>query len=367
MTNAISQLIRLRQSPILSQMRSLVTSTEGEDLFPFAFQKDVITRAKREIFDKQRFAEIFIITNPTNYGNASQFIGQRDVNLMAEDILANPEVGLDFFQDRFEGSLVILTNNNVARIRPERYAAIFDACPRTVFAVHDFDNHHWFDMSIQSAVISDVYIPAHLENFAISGRINSNILEGIPCGTIQWSKSFIAEHATSLLTINREIGPIGIHSYYESFRYRNQVLKTINRQFPKVGLLSGDFHNRTPLDRWNEWVSHELHWISPVYNDLPIRFFDALISGGMPMVPTSLAPYLRFIGIPSDFYITYSPSDLLNSSKLVQDASERFNGLGSAGIIERHAFAFKHFHVDSIINKIVSGCRNIYCGINSSV
>jgi len=103
-----------------------------------------------------------------------------------------------------------------------------------------------------------------------------------------------------------------------------------------------------------------LHWVAPVLNDLPIRFFDALITGGIPIVPSGLKPYIDSLQIPDKFYATYSPLDILNPADLLASQNERFEQLGETGVLERHVFALEHFHIDVIAAKLITKSLNLY-------
>ena len=41
-----------------------------------------------------------------------------------------------------------------------------------------------------------------------------------------------------------------------------------------------------PADRLRQWCSHKAHWM--VMNDVPMRLFDALTTGGIAIMPDSL-------------------------------------------------------------------------------
>ena len=109
-----------------------------------------------------------------------------------------------------------------------------------------------------------------------------------------------------------------------------------------------------------EWSSHKLHWIIPVLNDLPIRFFDALITGGLPLVPRGLLPFIDSLGVPDSFSIPYGPLDIVDPKNFIESANAQFNHYGSAGVEERHKFALKYFHVDVIIEKIIAASHKLY-------
>lgn len=72
------------------------------------------------------------------------------------------------------------------------------------------------------------------------------------------------------------------------FWHLNRVISTLSRAFSSIGFSIESFHGRSKEDRLQEWCSHKRHWIMPVLNDVPIRIFDALLTGGSPTVPESM-------------------------------------------------------------------------------
>ena len=116
---------------------------------------------------------------------------------------------------------------------------------------------------------------------------------GIPCGSNQWSSDFIKNYGVNNLLNKRSLLPLGKYYFYEKFIHRNKLITTLSNNYPDIGFVQNDFHQLTPEQKWGEWSNHALHWIAPVLNDLPIRFFDALITGGIPIIPSGLVPFVE--------------------------------------------------------------------------
>jgi hypothetical protein len=362
----ILQLQQLSISPVLGQLNDLVRAVEEQNFFPLAYYKDQERIRKCEFFTKNGFNKIIVVTNSSNYGNVSSNIKQEKIETITDQQLSMLTSDSLDCRKKLEGAIVIMTNNNVAKIDYTRMASLIEAAPNTLFVIHDFDNHHWHDHSIKCALFADVYAPAHLSDFAIAGRINPVIVAGIPCGSIQWKKQFLSENFQKMLENKRRAEPLGMHSYYEKFKFRNSVIATVSKTFGEVGFLKKDFHGRSDMERWEEWINYPVHWIAPVFNDLPLRFFDSLITGGIPMVPSSLRPYLNMLGIPKDFYIYYTPSDLLAVDDFVGSSITEFDRLGEKACELRHNFILEAFHVDEIIYKLFSSAKNEYIGLKTN-
>jgi hypothetical protein len=246
-----------------------------------------------------------------------------------------------------------MTSNLFAEIGSSRLGKLYAGTPNTLYAIHDYDNHHWLNNNVEVAIFADLYIPSHQSDFLLASRLNANIFGNIPCGSNQWSREFIDSHAAGLTTIARKNTPLGKYYFYDKFKYRNKAISTLSKIYPDINIVASDFHSLSPEQKWIEWTGHKLHWIIPVLNDLPIRFFDALITGGKPLVPFSLKPFISALGVPDHLYAFYGPLDILEPHALISRQLDQFDRQGAPGILERHTFAAKEFHIDSIVEKII--------------
>jgi hypothetical protein len=355
----LESLEKLRSFRLAVKMDELTSVAESADLFAIAYLKAKILAEKIKIFSNRPTKRLVVITNPTNYGNVSTKTKQTKVEKISEtDFVALATSDTDKLAE-LDGAVLIMTNNNVARISSMRLLEITKRI-NVIVVVHDFDNHHWHQNTLDCCLVADLYAPAHSLDCGVAARINPLIIRDIPCGTLQWSKQFLTGRVSDLIGDNRVAAPLGMHTFYPKFKFRNAILTTVNQTYPSVGLLQQDFHGRDDQDRWNEWISYPVHWIAPVSNDLPIRFFDALITGGIPLVPSSLRPYLEQLRIPENYFLCYTPLDLLEVKPFVEKALKKYTTLGVHGRVERHLFALENFHVDEIISKLYSAALKQY-------
>ena len=177
------------------------------------------------------------------------------------------------------------------------------------------------------------------------------------CSTVQWSREFLARQLPQLITTERSNDPLGKHIPYGPFTFRNRVVSTLNQRYPSIGFSDRSFHVRTPEERLQEWAAHKVHWIVPVLNDVAIRIFDALITGGIAIVPESmrLLPPIRQIG--RDHILFCGPDDIMNPGPLVARAQALFDAGGADKLAERHRYALDHHHGDQRMREIM-GCVN---------
>lgn len=351
--------IQISQSPLIHHSLKTLEELESEIFFSIACNKDHIFRSKYDLIHKNGLNKIYVIANSTNFGHISSVVSGDQINTLSVNEIKSIGNDSQLIQS-LKNSLVITTSNIFAEIGSSRMGALSEKLPSTIFVVHDYDNHHWINNNIQVAIFSDVYVPAHQSDNLMASRVNSNILGGIPCGSNQWSKDFILNFGRENLVIERSDSPLGKYFFYEKFIHRNKVVNTLSTSFTSIGFVNQDFHALSQEEKWREWSGHELHLIVPVLNDLPIRFFDALITGGIPLIPSGLKPFVNSLQIPENFYATYGPLDILDPKKLFKTQSERFKSLGLTGILERHHFAVNNFQIDAILGKIISESKRLY-------
>jgi hypothetical protein len=351
--------IQLSQSAIVHHSLKTIEELEGDILFSIACNKDQIYRSKCESFQKSDEIKINVIANNTNLGSISSSISGQKINFLSTDAVKSTDSDSELISS-LENSLVISTSNLFAEIGAVRLGMLYERLPNTIFVIQDYDNHHWISNNLQVAIFSDVYVPAHQSDSLMASKVNPNILGGIPCGSNQWSFDFIQSIGKQSLLIQRSNMPLGKYFFYDKFLHRNKVINTLSPTYPKIAFVKQDFHALSPDTKWQEWRNHKLHWIIPVLNDLPIRFFDALITGGIPLIPSGLRPFVESLQVPKEYYATYGPLDILNPQALIEKQNKRFDLLGDSGILDRHEFALSHFHVDVILDKLISRTKELY-------
>ncbi len=356
----ITENLRLQSLP--AAQRELLSKIENENLFPITFAKSQIADRKRRHFQARGHFGVVLISSFNNYDAVSAPIAGLPTQILQHTALSC--IPPDQEQALLRGKLAILTSNTVNRIGLESFARLVDRTPETLYAIHDIDSHHWYPMGILLAGLADIYLPGHPDSFLLPSRINPHVVGGIPIGSTQWEREFLIERFADVATIPRCDTPFGPHSYYPDFKYRNQLVATFSQYSPGIRLQvtteTNGFLKKSPLDRWVEWASHKIHLIAPVSNDIPNRFFDALITGGLPLVPTGLRTHLLSLGIPEHHFLCYSPTDILAPPAFFSKALSKFESEGEEGCRERASVALERFHAQPILNAIVAASADLY-------
>lgn len=262
--------------------------------------------------------------------------------------------------ESFENSIVILSNNNVmVNNNLDKFITLYLKSPSSIFAIWDFDNHHWFALSGMLAAVSDLYVPTHADNLEPLSRYNNIMAGPVTSGVIQWPKEFLEENLDIITKTERSNDPLGTHIEYPQFLLRMKNLKTLHRTLPSVKLVDGSYHSRSMIDRFTEWCSHKSHWIVPVLNDAPIRIFDALITGGIPIVPRSLKYHRDVINL-WDHVVFYDYEDIQAPWEITNKANQMFDSAGEQGVLDRHRLICYNHHVDNRVETILKAIEDEY-------
>ncbi len=260
---------------------------QSDMFFHLAAAKQARVNELKTIFDKSGVRKIYLSANLGNFGCV---VNGPKVEVLEKHYFVEPDAARRVSkQVQLEGCVVIINNNDAGTPEARQaFASFYTACTSTCFIAWDWDNHHWLDLSTFLAAHSDIYAPAHHENLYLLSRFNWLTAGPVYCSSVQWSRQFLTENLDKILLDERSSAPLGMHIPYGQFSFRMQVISTLNQFYPSIGFSSRSFHERTPLDKLQEWCAHKTHWIAPVLNDVPIRLFDALITGGIPLVPDSM-------------------------------------------------------------------------------
>lgn len=330
------------------QVAEYVQFAQNEIFFHLAAAKDVRISMLKAHFSKNRVRRVYL---SANLGGFECAIDGAEVATLEKNFFQESDpVRRAAKKVQLEGCIVIVNNNDAGTMESRTaYAEFFGECVATCFIAWDWDNHHWLDLSSFLAAHSDIYAPAHHENLYLLSRYNWLTAGPVYCSSVQWSRSFLTSHLAEILDAKRSDAPLGMHIPYAQFSFRIQMISTLNKYYPSIGFSSHSFHVRTPEDRLNEWYSHKTHWIAPVLNDVPIRIFDALVTGGIPIVPNSLRLLPPVNDIPREYITFYSPSDIVDPKVLVERSNKLFDEGGGNGIVTRHRLALQYYHGDNSV------------------
>ena len=255
---------------------------------------------------------------------------------------------------QLDNSLLILSNNDFCE--KSLYHIVSNIKKHSAnlqVYIWDFDNHHDLTNSMRLLFLADNYFATHPHNYDFLRRASSGFLGVLPTSVIQWSKKFLINSLEKMLYSPRSNELFGTHIYHPKFARRNKIIDAVSKDFPGVCFSNVSYHNRTVEDRFGEWCHYKVHFIVPVDNDLPIRLLDALVTGGIPLVPIQLKTLLHALSIDR-FVVFYDELDLDLLNLKVGEAIAKFDEDGAEGMEKRINFIINHHHVDVRINFLIN-------------
>lgn len=278
----------------------------------------------------------------------------REFMTLPVDFLTQPGFSLP------PASTLFLTNNDVGKSLPA-YMEFYNQNPEVLFVIWDWDSQHWIQMSAMLAMNCDFYISASSENTFLLSHFNPCVIGPVFAGAYQWSRRFIAENFACLLEPRKD-EPLGPHAFYGNYQRRNRAIATVTKVYPSVGFSANEYRNKTDLDNFREWAGHKTHWIAPVLGGVPIRVYNALAVGGIPIVP-SFYRNMPEVALLGDIPFYYEVSDLIDPRTINEQAVAKFDGEGESGLIRRVSLALDKHHIDNRCEQILVAVERFLAGI----
>jgi hypothetical protein len=333
------------------------TQMQGDAFFQLAYAKQSRMNHLRLALGCQKIRTVWVTNNIRMLSDAA-LAGK--VRALEKDFFSTEDpMSVEKKCADLNRSVVVVNNNDAHEAgSSDRLARWVARCPDTVFLAWDWDNHHWLSLSYPLAALVDVYCPAHYENLYPLSRFNAAIAV-VPCGTVQWTVAFMRARQELMLNAVRVAGPLGKHIYYGAFGYRNQVIATLEPRYPHVRFTNHQFHDLTPEEKFLEWVGFKLHMIVPVLNDVPIRLFDAWVTGGIPLAPESLRFSTVFADVDARDVVYYSAADMLEPQAMIRNALELFDTGGREGMLRRHNYGLLRHHGEQRLRRMLEVARDL--------
>jgi hypothetical protein len=299
----------------------------------------------RDRLSRRGFQPFDAICLGHNLRHATDLSGNRQYTHLPNDFLTAPAADLP------ERALYLLLNNDIGKNLPA-YVDFYQRHPDSVFVIWDWDSQHWLYMSAMLAAYSDFYVPASSENIYLLSHFNPHMLGPVFGAVNQWSRQFLVDHLDLLLK-QRMSEPFGPHAFYHEFGRRNRAIATLAKSYPLVNFASNDFQKKSDLDNLIEWAQYKSHWIVPVLGGVPIRVYNALITGGIPLLPTHyqcMPEGATFDATP----LYYDVGDLVEPHALNAAAVRRFDAQGQVGVVQRVMQTIEKHHVDTRCAQILT-------------
>lgn len=258
--------------------------------------------------------------------------------------------------DQLESCDIVFINWNYFYGNPERLQEIvaslhYDDTKPRVGVIWLIDHHHEFEQSLRLAFEFDFYVHAHPTRVDYLRSAARNCLGLLPCCFGQWEPLDVEEFAAKYM-----VGPRvdalygGFRGYNDAFS-REAFLRTAIERIPGNNLFiipydepneSHRYFSKTGEEQFEEWCRHKTSAVLAVNEDVPIRLFDALATGQIPIISDDVQS-LEVIVPPADQLalpvLRYRAGDVDDLGRAHREAVRLFNAGGEAGAWRRHRYA----------------------------
>jgi hypothetical protein len=239
---------------------------------------------------------------------------------------------------------------------------------RPVVAWH-WDNHHSYLWNARLTAAVDLSFPAHatpreyLGRWARDGRCGPVV----PLCVMQWPRPVLERLYEDCRDEKRSDALTGHFGWYPVARKRNVFVDQVRRHWPEAELTLDflflhDYHARSERERFLTWRGYKTSVALPVAGDLSNRFFDALASGQVPIVPRDIIDFDRVISpkeqerLPVVRLEAYTLEALREAHAAAIAAFDRG---GEAQAAERHRFTLAHHMLAHRIRDIVASSARL--------
>jgi len=210
-----------------------------------------------------------------------------------------------------------------------------------------WDNHHHTFENYRCAADVDVLIPGHgfATDYLRSDRylVEASLSLCVTQWTVREAEELFAEYGLG----ERRNDLYGGFVRYAFAPKRNRLLEQLrDAGMEGVYFLAEDalesYFGRSPAERFADWAAHKVSLCLPLHGDLSQRFFDALLTGQIPVVAPgipdldSVVPPAIQQELPVVRFAEYTVEAV---TEAYAEALRRFADEGEAGVRRRHEFA----------------------------
>ncbi len=270
--------------------------------------------------------------------------------------------------------IVICTNNAVHQ--QDHFMMVHDLrrtnenCITTVWL---WDSHHLHEICSLLSYIFDAAVPAHEIATNFLKVASPNVFGCVPAGVFQWTRdeaeSYFRKHADQPRS-NALYGAFIAYQGYERDRFIEQCRAEIadNALYLRGGgvpVEQDGYRRLSPEGQFAAWMGYKVSLVATIKTDIPVRLFDALLTGQIPLVPSDLEGFDQLVPIRLQHelpILRYNRHSVASVAAAHRQALALFDAEGVTGVLRRHAYAAKtHMMADriaDILGKILLMARS---------
>ncbi|MEX0807655.1 MAG: hypothetical protein WD044_02905 [Dongiaceae bacterium] len=220
-------------------------------------------------------------------------------------------------------------------------------------AVWTWDNHHSRRRNLQISALGDLVLPGHLFCAGYLKSPQTVLGAHVPLGTNQWSR---ARAASLFEQFHKAPRDDALHGGFIGWRIVPERATLVRACMDALDghalrLLGSDarrgYFALDPADRWRDWSQHKVGLVLPFDRDLSTRFFDALLTGQVPILPDWCEDIDTVVPVPIQRalpVVRFSEPSVASIEAAWREALKRYDADGMDGVTRRHRFALDNHH-----------------------
>lgn len=273
----------------------------------------------------------------------------------------------DFRDEKYKDSIIFFNGNDFSNKKLiNKILKIKHLNKNILILVYLYDNHHSLTQSLMVSTISDIVVIAHPDFKNLLEAYAPIVIGPIHAPIQSWNLEELDQFKYLIDNTNRNIDVGGMHYKYKKFTLRNELIDLMEKNIKKskIGFTNKDnnagYHNQSPIEKMKEWTNFKTSIIVPVTDDLPIRFFDALLTGCVPIVPKKLKNKIesleKFESIKSEIF-WYENFEIECIKKEISKAIDHFEKYGIDGIRLRSNWVLSYQTKEVVLSKIINNIK----------
>ncbi len=326
---------------------------------------DIVLSSRHNPGRDEKFARLRAAFSTTGKVGACVFI--RNVAADGSQLVPAPYKLLPHFSS--EARIAIVSSNFVfndvsllSRIKRES--------PTCLLACWMVDNHHIFTENQELCQKFDVIIPAQHTSVDYLYAGTAIVTSPSACPCVQWTLNEVTENFFKHLNVSR------LNALYGGFRRyphlpRNAFIECISTDVlnSDVELYSAEDQSRPECYlNWSadmqieNWMRYKTSVVVCVKNDIPMRLFDALVTGQIPIIPWDMVGLDAVISpeeqalLPILRYTKHTTDEV---ARMRDAAVQAFDRDGLSGILRRHNHAIERHMPIHRVRKMLTLLHNM--------
>lgn len=189
---------------------------------------------------------------------------------------------------------LVILQSHIRKTEPQYLEALRQSGYAGTVAVWSWDNHHAREANQRVAALADVAIPAHACHGAYLGR-QTRLLPSVMLCTAQWTPLDARRLGATLPQTGARRPDLygGFAGYKGTPRTAWLEAQIATGRYPALyfvdtpragSFTQPDYFKQDAAERFAEWASHAVSLCLPYRHDLSNRFFDAWLTGQIPVV-----------------------------------------------------------------------------------